>query len=521
MNIAILHCHFERGGVTQVVENHVRWLRNSDRVERIALVSGPRTSGLSEETRRSVESLIIPGFDYDEADESADSIDEKSRQVLDDLSRGLDSIGFTADDTVLHWHNHSLGKNTATPRVIRLLAQAGYRLLLQIHDFAEDNRPQNYQRLIEAAGAHSKAEIDAYLYPVAPQIHYATLTGGDADVLSRVGVGDDRTHCLPNSVVLPRGDRVDQDDALKKVRQAMQLPDDARWCVYPVRGIRRKNLGEFLLVSRWTGADCFSGMTLCPATEVEKRSYQRWRQLADEVAPRMVFDAGHAPTVTLGDNLSASDFVISTSVAEGFGMAFLEPWLVDRPVIARDLPLVTSDFEAAGVQLPCLYDSIPIPGDKTWLAACRGETHEAMLEAWSALSPDFHPVLQRRDAGGEDSIDFAKLTPRRQIEVLRRLSTDAGYEASVMDRSTTLVQNLSKSPDETIIQSNRDVVQTHYAPESTGGRLLSIYQSLVSESIDRDIRQPEHAGFGVDLVNQKRPFFPCRTEWLDESSGRT
>ena len=36
--IVILHCHFERGGVTQVVENHVSALRETGQFERIVLV---------------------------------------------------------------------------------------------------------------------------------------------------------------------------------------------------------------------------------------------------------------------------------------------------------------------------------------------------------------------------------------------------------------------------------------------------------------------------------------------------
>ena len=46
--------------------------------------------------------------------------------------------GFSPADTVIHVHNHSLGKNVSLPGALQVLAGHGYPLLLQIHDFAED-----------------------------------------------------------------------------------------------------------------------------------------------------------------------------------------------------------------------------------------------------------------------------------------------------------------------------------------------------------------------------------------------
>ncbi|MGI9470733.1 MAG: hypothetical protein ACR2NZ_04305, partial [Rubripirellula sp.] len=165
MIVVILHCHFERGGVTQVVENHVRSLRNNDEVERIVLVSGPRQSGLSEETRKCVDLVTLDDFDYDTAGYSAADLSSRRDRITHQLCCRLIELGVSNQQAVLHWHNHSLGKNTAAPAVIRRLAEQGWRLLLQIHDFAEDYRPDNYRRLVDAIGAEDKADVDSYLYP--------------------------------------------------------------------------------------------------------------------------------------------------------------------------------------------------------------------------------------------------------------------------------------------------------------------------------------------------------------------
>ena len=66
LKIVILHCHYERGGVTQVVENHVRSLLECSHVDQIVLASGDRASGLSAHTLAAVEKLSIAGFDYDD-----------------------------------------------------------------------------------------------------------------------------------------------------------------------------------------------------------------------------------------------------------------------------------------------------------------------------------------------------------------------------------------------------------------------------------------------------------------------
>ena len=136
MDIVILHCHFERGGVTQVVENHVRSLTDVSGVNRIFLVSGDEED-----------------FDYDPESLPVASAEDRSAVLASRLDGELVGAGIRPDASILHWHNHSLGKNTAAPGVIRRLASAGWRFLLQIHDFAEDYRPENYRRLIDATTA--------------------------------------------------------------------------------------------------------------------------------------------------------------------------------------------------------------------------------------------------------------------------------------------------------------------------------------------------------------------------------
>ena len=506
----ILHCHFERGGVTQVVENHVAALQASG-VGQIVLVSGPRVSGLSRATREATTSVVVDDFDYDPELLEGRNTQQRSAAILSQLEPRLVELGIDREQAVLHWHNHSLGKNTAAPALIAQLSDHGWRLLLQVHDFAEDNRPENYLRLIRETGAKESAELDRYLYPIANQIHYATLTRGDADVLAALGVAAHHTHVMPNSVVSPDSRALSREEALGRVRRSMKLPSDARWCLYPVRGIRRKNVGEFVLLCRWLGENRYGGITLCPETQVEKRSYLRWREIATDVAPRAVFDAAHHPDISFADNICAADYIVSTSVAEGFGMAYLEPWLAGRAVIARRLSSVMGDFEETGVQLPSLYDGIPIPGDPNWLRQCNDEIDQAHSEAWHDVPKPFRPTLSAAQERA-DSIDFARLTPKRQVEVLYRMNTDEGFDTEVRARSRDLLKLLTSEPDADLIDHNRDVIGREYSLSRQSDQLMRVYRTMVEDSKITSVTTPDQVGAAAALVSQSRPFFSCRTE---------
>ena len=157
-----------------------------------------------------------------------------------------------------------------------------------------------------------------------------------------------------------------------------------------------------------------------------------------EVSNRTVFDAGESPDLTLRQNVSAADYVVSTSVAEGFGMAFLEPWLLGRGVIARRLKTVADDFENGGVNLHSFYDSIPIPGNRSWISECQREILDAQTQAWSHLPAVFHPTIDMSVSEAVETLDFASLTPQRQVKVLQRMKSDRGFELAAKEFFKTI-----------------------------------------------------------------------------------
>lgn len=528
LNVIILHCHFQRGGVTQVVQNHSASLIDHPNIDQVALLGSDRADGLSPETLRRCHHFCVGQMDYDDAETAP--VAERAEVLQQTIERYLNSFGFTKSDTVLHWHNHSLGKNVAAPRVIQALAESGWRLLLQIHDFAEDFRPANHARLIAACEefAHQPRPVDVgkYCYPTGPTIRYATLTSGDAEVLRAMGMPSDRVHCLPNSVNLGDDAMPDKESSLERVRQANRLPQDARWMLYPVRGIRRKNVGEFLLLSRWTAEKTFAGLTLSPTTPIEQTSYQRWKSVAKELAPRAVFDCGMHDSVSFSQNLAASDLILSTSVAEGFGMAFLEPWLAGRRVLARDLPGVTNDFRGEGVKLDSFYQSIPVPLGKDEMREAKQEINSAFKQAVSKLPKAFRPRLDGEADPGDSSddsktIDFAYLIPARQIQILQRLHDDPGFENEMRSLSPKLCDDLDNSASSDVdssglISENADAIRRRYSLQQCGHDLVSIYDQILHDDPARGPAEIDGLDRSIEAICARRPFYPCRTETFDE-----
>ena len=541
MNIIILHCHYRRGGVTQVVENHVAALTAALPEANLFLVSGPRVDGLSDSTTSRAQVVCIDGLDYDTLhdDQTSDNANQRGHRLADQIhhalaSRDVDPLD-TDCQTILHWHNHSLGKNVAIPVAIdQLTERYQYSQLLQIHDFAEDFRPTNLSKLAAASesdAADPLAAFNRFCYPSRQGIHYATLTSGDAALLQKLGLPENQIHCLPNNVTL--GDQATQSRsaAKEKVGQAIGVSGDFQWFLYPIRGIRRKNLGETLLLSQLSSDQAYFAITLPPTTKIEADSYERWKAIAKVHAPRTVFDAGTFPAISFHDNIAASDCILSTSVAEGFGMAYLEPWLADRGVVARDLPGVTQDFRRSGLALDRFYQSVDIPGSGKWITQCQARTTAARQQAWRQVPP---PILQgsgsrRHGANTEgantegakaegakaaSTIDFATLTTGDQIDVIMRIDRDPLFKRRVQDANQSLLDWLQPDFEASALRHNQQIVRQYYGQQGCSDRLLQAYRELALSPPGKRSQRID-INWGVSLANvisQHRTYFPCRTE---------
>jgi len=303
------------------------------------------------------------------------------------------------DDTVIHVHNPTLRKNASLLPALAELAASGRRLLLHVHDLAEDWRPQVYS-----------------FAPYPDGVRWAAINRFDADALRQAGASE--VAFLPDPVPCPPPGRNGEPSR----------PRSPGLVLYPVRGIRRKNLGEAVLLSMFARKGASVGVTLPPASQGDKPRYDSWRSLAAELGAPIRFGMGLDHDF---DALYAGAVaVLTTSVKEGFGLSYLEPIARGRLTLGRRLPRVVADFEAAGLVFPELYDSIVTPGglfDEDGFArrVTRVVDAAAASYRWRGLEGGFSravvdDILQGRAAGA----DFGRLDEIAQTEVLRALSCE-------------------------------------------------------------------------------------------------
>ena len=180
MKIAIVHYHLADGGVAEVIRSTCGCLHASG-VETVILAGEP-----SVPPGKDVPVRKVPGLGYGSPDAGVDELLQAMRHAA------REALGGVPD--VWHFHNHSLGKNPRLPEIVARLAEEGARLLLHIHDLAEDGRPENARFLCDRQ----------QLYPHGPNVHYAFLNPRDRERFIAAGLVPERAHLLPNPVAIKR-----------------------------------------------------------------------------------------------------------------------------------------------------------------------------------------------------------------------------------------------------------------------------------------------------------------------------
>ena len=437
MRVALVHYHLRRGGVTRVMSVTARALRERG-------VEATLVGGEAPVPEQDVPCLVEPCLGY--------GCDENPETLCERLVRQL---GGAPD--IWHIHNHTLGKNLALPRLVHHLAERGERLLLHLHDFAEDYRAANY-RLLRGL-AEDPRELQADLYPVASHIRYATLTRRDAEALMQAGVPRECIQVLANPIQ-PASERT----VTFSGRRSGVF-------VYPVRAIRRKNIGELLLWSAMAREGERFQVTLPPTSAVDIGPYESWKQLAGELKLPVEFESGLARSYEA--ILEEAEAIITTSIAEGFGLTFAEPCLAGKPLTGRNLPGVTRDLAMNGMRFGGLYDALRVP--LAWLDvdAVKAEVKRALDGIYEAYELPARPDTFERAWGAmvsEGGIDVGRLDEAMQARIIADMVKDPAQAAAVRPERLTLAE------DE--VAGNAAMVQEHLNPSRYAEAVDAIYQQL-------------------------------------------
>jgi len=456
--IVMVHYHLRRGGVTRVIEAAVAAL--TARGHEVLILSGePALADASGERVRVIEALNYRRTGNADIAESLTEVMQKT---------AFDFFGSAPD--LWHFHNPTLAKNVMVPTVIRELAEAGERIVLQLHDFSEDGRPGNYTS--QRSFFDNEANFEKTLYPTAKQIHYATINARDHDFLKAAGIAGGNLHVIANAI---------PDLEVTTTPDDRPIFPDKLFALYPTRAIRRKNIGEILMLALIYGDRVHFATTLSPENPEWSEFYEQWVSAVAELDLAVTLGIADSGEYRFLDLLGWADFVVTTSIAEGFGLAFLEPWIVGKCVIGRDLPEITRDFTEHGLELGPLYRRIDIP--VTWLeeSVLRGEI-DSMLQrsylAYNCRLPGGANDLTWQAWVRRGRIDFGVLNESMQLAVLRKLREDPSLLQKVGAPPLTL------SPTREIAD-RRAIIRDAYSLERYGARLEEVYAKVENSAISK------------------------------------
>ena len=444
MKIAFIHYHLKTGGVTTCIKQQLEALKADCRM---CILSGepPPVSF-------PVETIHVPQLAYTD-------IFRKPFRAEDVAAEALNRIRdhFESPCDIIHVHNPLLAKNEKFLDILKALQKGGANLLLQVHDFAEDGRARQY---------YDEA------YP--SDCHYAVVNSRDYQILLNCGLNKKGVHRLFNCVNRPG-------------MQSYSITEGTT-VVYPIRAIRRKNIGEAILLSLFFNDKAELSVTLPPNSPVDMASYKGWKTFSRNHNLGIEFDSGL--TQSFESIVGSARSLLTTSITEGFGYSYLEPWLFGKIIRGRKLPDICRDFESRGVDLDHMYTKLHVPVDwfdskrfhRQWLRAVEQNARIYGLQMDSAQKKSAFAAITE-----DGMIDFGLLAEHFQRQVLRHLLSHKKHVQRLLSINPFLSTISSSNAQKDIIESNRDAIVRNYSIDAYRQNLLKIYQRVLAAPVKHKI----------------------------------
>ncbi len=465
-----MHYHLKPGGVTTCLKQQVHALKDDCDILVI-------TGEMPDETFPA-DTVIIPELAYS-------TLLHRPFYARNVASAIIDAIQsrFKGACDILHVHNPMLAKNKKFLQILKALQKSGVCLLLQVHDFAEDGRPLSYYN-------------EDYL----KDCHYSVVNSRDYNILLKSGLTKEGLHLIFNTVKLP-------DIETKSCAQGADV-------VYPVRAIRRKNIGEAILLSLFFKNDGLLVITLPPNSPADIGSYEDWKAFVADHQLNVEFDRGlNQPFEAI---VRSARYLLTTSITEGFGFTFLEPWLFDKLVWGRKLYDICKDFEANGILLNHMYGELNVPID--WVES------DGFFEKWNGTIRNvcrlFGMQIKKdqiqsayRIITAEGTIDFGLLDEAFQKRVIRFLLSDNANRKQMLLLNPALSRIGEVSNAKDVIASNRQAVLRHYSAALYRQKLFSIYRCVAETAVRQQIDKKKLLGEFFDLSKFSL------LKWGDYASG--
>jgi len=410
-------------------------------------------TGEPPETPFPAETVHIPGLGYDKASQPLISPEDVAKSIIDAVhckwADGCD---------VLHVHNPTLAKNRNFLNILKALQKKNLKLFLQIHDFAEDGRPNAYF-------------FDEYV----TDCHYGVINSRDYDILLRAGLKPQGLHLTANTI-----------NPFPPPMDIVTGCDDI--VLYPVRAIRRKNIGEAILSALFFK----KGETLCitqpPNSPADIASYLGWKDFLKAAQINVMLQAGAKENFY--ELVNRSEFILTTSITEGFGFSFLEPWTAGKLLWGRKLPDICRDFEQAGIRLDHLYTHLLVPLEWIGKENFSRQWRSCVLDCCTRYRRMILPERLEQALGSitkNGQIDFGLLNERFQMQVISRVLADRSQKKKLI-RINPHLTDPGRVPDRRrLIHHNQKRVLGRYTQQRYRQNMLDTYARVMQTPVRHHI----------------------------------
>ena len=477
VKIALVHYHFLPGGITTVAINAVNAIikyasLSSFMIEEIVFISGKKENLeniIHEKIEKSAEAKTIIKYDFESAIDYLPDCDKYNEQ---DIEEKLILLLKKYEGFIWWIHNYQLGKNPVFTRIVteHLKKNNDQKAIMQIHDFPECARPDNYRFLMEK---------EYTIYPVANNIRYAAINARDERYLKEAGIpekmvwllynpvsGLSKTELIPDKKnkkantknIITQTDasedlkrkKICKEKLIEKYKSSFPaLNPENPFALYPVRTIRRKNILEAALLAKITGKG-FNLIVTLPGLSTQEIKYS---DIVQEC-----FEKGNIPGIwgcgskiyseplPFEDIVTASDFVISSSIMEGFGFHMIDSLLWSKPVITKYLDIQEGFSAVFKNTASFFYDFITVPVMQSDREKVK-QLYFDSIKRYSKIMEDqsIELALNQIDSIlSRDLVDFSYLPVYLQMEILTRISDDQAYKKEVKTINSALTEKILK-----------------------------------------------------------------------------
>jgi hypothetical protein len=345
--------------------------------------------------------------------------------------------------------------------VLSLLQERCPNLLLQIHDFAEDGRPAVY---------HTSAYPD--------DCHYCVINSRDYGLLQKAGLSSKGLHLLPNMV-----------SPWQAPPKGAVSPFASPYLLYPVRAIRRKNVGEAILLAMLAGTSHHLAVTLPPNSPADLASYRNWQRFTRRLSLPVRYEAGLRHSFSALTGFASS--VLTTSINEGFGFSFLEPWTGGQWLWGRRIPGISDDFARAGIGLDHLYGRLRIPLGWIGRERLQNRFRHCIQQAWQGFGrPGACPhttQVMSASMGSDGTVDFGILEEAWQRQVIARVQHSRRDHHRLLDLNPVLAAPFPPPGDRKVIFANRETIRSAYGEKGYTERISSLLARVVGHPLRQSI----------------------------------